>query len=1000
MFSGFDSFATPLEAENGGDTMKIKARFLGEPELYIDGAPHLFPFKKAQILALMLIEEKNILKDKICEYLWADKSMDKARRNLSNAVSHIKKILPVNAGSGYVSLDAEAAKVERDIDRLLRIDELGWPEISELCKPFMDIADIDGWDSFSDWLLPKRQYYHNLLVKNLKKRAQMQLAGFAENRFDDAIMCYEKLSQCEPYDEKIHGELVRLYIKTNQKVKAVDTARSFSTRIESDFGIEADLSDMPQLMKRKKETPSIRVSAGGADENPLARNDEILKMLDFFSGADGGRSLCGMVWGEQGIGKTVFINEIVSCLAERGWECFSVDCWQEEKSYPLAPVMRLLKLLHISPAQQENIRSLSELSYSYIADLIYQRIAENEDGVKKLLVIENMQWMDNASWNIIESIMCDNSSPRHMLVSGFEEIRSAFMLRTALADEPFEKFEITLRRFNLEETERICREMAPGEDWPKERVHDVYMQTEGNPFFIRELLRYKHDGIMDGAAPYKNTYLSMIELLDEDERLFLEAIAVCPEGASMKEIAKVLEISPLQASKFYNNLRLHGFLREQEAGGGDVLYYFTHAKIREALLEEMSLSRRAALHAKNIEILEEIAPPVLQYRDKDICSRLRFHCREARLPAKELFWRIRELELHFAAVHEVFPVLVDQDLMHYVPTVEDVNYTQSAISEAWEMMNRLFRTEGGSPGLLRMERDLFILKGGYLWWSGRYDDSDYMLREALRKAVRLKEPEAVIRAGAQLCYLAIQLDDARRLSFCAGKLYKFVREHGFRQWEGVSLRFIAIARILAGRHDDVEKYLLKSTSIFEKLEENGQNYTVCLIAAEHFRGDWKLAQGMISEALAFYKNCVDIGESVALFRGLGLSIAKAAFCLMLLGRYDEAEGYLQRMGKLSSIMHTDWEDGLQGGGIAFGLMGLINCRKKDWYHAGICFTVAKKLVLESKRPVWQAMLYWSKIELFKMYEDLPKDFADNVLVHPRAWYERQLRQMKDIVGWV
>ena len=236
-------------------------------------------------------------------------------------------------------------------------------------------------------------------------------------------------------------------------------------------------------------------------------------------------------------------------------------------------------------------------------------------------MIENIQWMDDASWNIIESLMCDNSAPRHMLVTGFEEIRSAFMLRTALADEPFEKFEITLRRFNLEETGRICHEMAPDEEWSNERIHDVYMQTEGNPFFIKELLKYKLDGIIDGAAPYKNAYLSMIELLDENERLFLEAIAVCPECASMREISRVLEISPLQVSKFFNNLRLHGFLREQESGEGDVLYYFTHTKIREALLDGMSVSRKVALHAKNMEILEALTPPVLQYRHKKICSR-------------------------------------------------------------------------------------------------------------------------------------------------------------------------------------------------------------------------------------------------------------------------------------------------------------------------------------------------------------------------------------------
>ncbi len=121
---------------------------------------------------------------------------------------------------------------------------------------------------------------------------------------------------------------------------------------------------------------------------------------------------------------------------------------------------------------------------------------------------------------------------------------------------------------------------------------------------------------------------------------------------------------------------------------------------------------------------------------------------------------------------------------------------------------------------------------------------------------------------------------------------------------------------------------------------------------------------------------------------------------MLLGRYKEEEAHLQRMGKIYNIMYTEWEDGLQGGGIAFSLMVVINSRKKDWYHAGICFNVAKRLVNETKRPLWQLMLCWAKLELYKMGGDIPKEFAEGVLKHPKEWYEEQLQQLKRTVGWI
>ncbi len=979
--------------------MKYKARFLGTPEFFVDGQPLTFAFQKARILTLMLIEEKSISKDKICEYLWADKPIKRGRRNLSNALSYIRTIIPVHAGSaGMISLDP-AFRIEKDIDRLCHIDTMDWNDISDLCLPFMDLAELDEWPSFSDWLLPKRQYYHNVAVENLKRRAAKKLISPSEEGYDDAVLCYEKLAEYEPYDEKIHGELVRLYIKTGQKVKAVDTARAYSMRIENDLGISTDLSDISSLMKRKTPGSNPLSMNRTFDDIPLARNAEMLKMLDFLSrtGAESCSS-CGLVWGEQGIGKTVFIDEIASCLKEKGWECYFVRCSQEEKNRPMVPFIQLLQRLKYTPSQLENITSLTELNYSRLAELVYQQIAEVSAGRSKILIIENIQWMDEASWMILETIMWDHSAPRHLLISGFENIRSAFMIRTTLADEPFEEFEVRLKRFNLEETGQICRGIRPDRQWSDELIHEVYMQTEGNPFFIKELLTSNEGTEDQGVTLYKNPFLSVVERLDKDERLFMEAMAVSSEPASMLYVAKLIDMSPLQISNIYENIKVYELLREKNEEG-DVLYYFTHVKIREILLKNMSFSRKQALHLKNIMILEESALPLL-YRHRNIYKRLYYHCHDAGLNEKELLWRVRELKLHFMAAHEVFPTLIDQDLMYYIPSLDDVDYTNRSLSSAWELMNKVSRSGVRSHDLDRIERDLYILQGAYHWWEGRYEDSRQMLTEGLRKALKIGEQEAAIEAVVQMCYLAIQTDNAQFLHSCASKVYRISQKEHLHQWLGISLRFLAIAKILEGKHSEAERLLQMSTLVFEKLEEEGSSYTVCLIAAEHFRGDMKLASGDIEGALSFYMSCINIGESIGLYRGLGLSLAKSAFCLMLLGNFEEAEKYLLRMEKFYNLIHSDLDGGLQGSGIALGLMGLINSRKGDWEKARIYFTLAQKLVAKTRRPTWQAVLCWSKLELFRLSLQIPEDFAKDVLNKEPEWYLNQLEQMKHKVGWV
>jgi len=979
--------------------MKYKVRFLGAPEIFIDGQALSFPFQKARILAFILIEEKSVSKDKLCEYLWSDKTLEKGRRNLSNALSYIRTVIPVNVAGGNVSL-APKLKIERDIDLLHCMDDMEWDRVGDLCLPFMNIAEIEEWPSLMDWLLPKRQYYNNMLVEALKKRAAKKLAAPSEENYDDAVLCYEKLSECEPYDEKIHGELVRLYIKTGQKVKAVDAARAYSTRIESDLGMKADLSDISFLMKRKS-TGNVSSSKENVFEGALfSRSAEVFKMLDFLcrTGSEKSSS-CGIVWGEQGIGKTVFISEVTSCLKEKGWECYFVRCSPEEKDRPGVPFIQLLQKSKYSVSQLGNIESLTELNYSRLGDILYQQVAESSQAPHKLLVIEDIQWMDNASWMILETVMWNHSLPRHLLISGFEDIRPAFMIRTTLADEPFEKLEVTLRRFDIEETGRFCRMICPDRSWPDELIGEIYTQTEGNPFFIKELVMFNEGAeCKNAAATYKNPFLSVLERFSDEERLFIEAVAVSFPPAYMRHIAEALDISLLRVSNIYENIKVHGLLRESREDK-DVSYHFTHLKIREIILENMTASRKRALHIGNIKLLEKIAFP-LSYGHRNTYARLSYHCHEAGLGSEELLWRLRELKLHFRAVHEVFPTLTDRDIMHYVPSVDDINHTRRSLKEAWDLMDAIVRSGEWGERLAAAERDLYILQGAYHWWEGRYEDSRQMLTEGLRRAIVIKDPEAVAEALVQMCFLAIQTDDAKFLRSCASKAYVISAKEHLHCWLGVTLRFLAIANILQGKHREAERLLQMSSLVFEKLEREGSSYTVCIIAAEHFKGDMMLASGHAEEALSLYINCINIGESIGLYRGLGLSLAKSAFCHMLLGDFNAAEKLLVRMEKFYNLVYSDLDGGLQGSGIALGLMGLINARKKQWAIAKDYFMLAQKLVGKTKRPTWQAALCWSKLELFKLDCGIPEDFAKDVLGEDQRWYSAQMERMRHKVGWI
>ncbi|MBL3592634.1 MAG: AAA family ATPase [Synergistaceae bacterium] len=981
--------------------MKYRAQFLGAPAFFSDDQEIPFPFTKARILALLLVEEGAMHRDRISSLLWGDKTTEAARRNLSNALSSIRNLTPIFISSGRsIGLDPKI-KVIRDVDLLRELEGLAWEEMERLFRPYLDLPELDDWPVFDEWLQERREAYRKILVEGLKNRAGIELNKGTREGLDDGVRCFEKLAELEPYDEDINGELTRLYIKADRKIDAVRLARTFSRRVEEDLGIAHGHEEA--LSEASVVPPRVRGSVFRkplAEDNPLLRNADVLKLLDFFCCPDcETQSLCGFVWGEEGIGKGALLAEVTNRLAKSGWHCLHVRCYQEEMARPMAPFLHLLRRLDSPlPPEQQGL-SPTELSYFRVAELVLDHLLPPEGEPPRLLVIENIQWMDNASWMILEAILWNEAPSRKLLISGYEEVRPTFMLRTEIAGEPIETLELRLERFNLEQTAQICRRLRPELSWSEQRVAEVFSQTQGNPFFISQLLASgRSEEAQDARHPaLPNLFTARIELLEERERLFLEGLAVLPVPATLSQITALLDLKPLEVASLLERIHLQGLIREHGGEEGEVFYYFTHPKVTEALLDGLSPTKRSALLGRAASVLEDQAGRGLQGRPH--FASLAALCREGEFHDREIRWRLEELKLHFKVSHEVFPSLSDQELALCVPVAEDTGYTDYAIAEIRALLDKQIRRQGRTPERSALERDLLVLEGGFFWWSGRYDDADLSLREAYRRA-RCSGPEAQVEALLQLCYLAIQTDDVSRLLPASHGMYRLAMENHLYVSLGGAMRFMAIGRIMEGRLEAADKLLKMSRKVFEKLEEQGPAYTLPLIAAEHFQGDLAMARDDVEGALSLYRRCVQMGESLGIHRGMGLSLAKAGYCLCLLERYDEAEELLRRLEAFYLLLNSERDGGLQGGGIAFSLMGLVAGLKGDWEKSRDHFALAKRLVTQTRRPTWTAIFCWAKAELACKGRSIPEDFAASVLAEGEACYRQQYGQMGARVGWI
>ncbi|MBO5565547.1 MAG: ATP-binding protein, partial [Lachnospiraceae bacterium] len=68
-------------------------RLLGTPEVLVNNRPVAFPYKKVEGLFYYLCVEKRIMRSAAISILWTDCDETSARKNLRDALYHIKRII-------------------------------------------------------------------------------------------------------------------------------------------------------------------------------------------------------------------------------------------------------------------------------------------------------------------------------------------------------------------------------------------------------------------------------------------------------------------------------------------------------------------------------------------------------------------------------------------------------------------------------------------------------------------------------------------------------------------------------------------------------------------------------------------------------------------------------------------------------------------------------------------------------------------------------------------
>jgi predicted ATPase/DNA-binding CsgD family transcriptional regulator len=313
----------------------------------------------------------------------------------------------------------------------------------------------------------------------------------------------------------------------------------------------------------------------------LEREAALATLAQAHAAAARGEGRAVGISGEPGIGKTALVRRFLADL-EDGARALLGTCDDLSIARPLGPFRDLTG--SVSPDLREALAAGAPL-YE-IQDLLIQELEHAPRPT--VLVLEDVHWADNATLDSLTVLGRRIGTLPSLLVTTYRtgEAPPGHPLHVALgAVRPESSEAIELRPLSRDAVASLA-----GEDGDK-----VYALTQGNPFYVTELLASRHDA--EAAPPsVASAVLARMSRLDESARRLVELVSVVPNRVSTSILDSVM---PDWAAAADEPERRH--LLEMDEGH----MRFRHELARNAVRTAIPTAVCRRLHAEVLAALRE-----------------------------------------------------------------------------------------------------------------------------------------------------------------------------------------------------------------------------------------------------------------------------------------------------------------------------------------------------------------------------------------------------------
>ena len=360
-----------------------------------------------------------------------------------------------------------------------------------------------------------------------------------------------------------------------------------------------------------------------------------------------------MLAGEPGIGKTRTVQELAAVAEERGARVLVGHCYEEGslslpylafveamRSYVLEREVESLEedlgsgatdVARIVPEVRERLKvepgpsSDPDQDRYRLLQAVVSFLRSASTAQPLLIVLEDLHDAESGTLDMLGHVARNLSGSRFLVVGTYRdvEVDRSHPLSGALAElrrlPDFSR--VLLRGLSADEVQRMLSVISDREI-PWGLAEALHRQTEGNPLFVQEVVRYLvEEGLIarGQSRPASDVALAMSipeglrdvigkrlsRLSDECNRV-LRVAAVMGREFNMDVLGHVAEVSEEELFVALEEAQGAAVIEERSSVGGVVTFRFAHAFFRQTLYEETFAPRRIRLHRQVGEALEEV----------------------------------------------------------------------------------------------------------------------------------------------------------------------------------------------------------------------------------------------------------------------------------------------------------------------------------------------------------------------------------------------------------